>query len=307
MKTQNLLLFLFFTSLFSSCDNSVEPDEINYHNKILFTSSRRGIPQLFMMNPDGTDIRQITSGQYSHGGGRWSPDSKQIVASTDENWNTACYSHMVVMNSDGKNRKMLGCGSQMSWSPDGKKMLFSHCLNCELGGRDFGLFIINLNVKDVLQLPFNGGAPEWSPDGNRILFGAWTDSITQSIYYIVDYPNFTNIRTIAFNTAYPAWSPTGSDIVFSMQSQGKPNSEIFIMDTTGAIIQQVTNHQWKGDFYYPRWSSDGQKIIFISQYFIESLPPGTPPQFLLYMVNKDGTNLHKVIDDSTITSADWSQ
>ncbi|MGE5798095.1 MAG: TolB family protein [Ignavibacteria bacterium] len=43
---------------------------MDYNNKILFTSSRSGKEQLYTMNPDGTNIKQITSGQYWHNNGR---------------------------------------------------------------------------------------------------------------------------------------------------------------------------------------------------------------------------------------------
>ena len=98
MKNRYLYLLLLVLTALTSCDTTEPTDEINYHNKILFTSNRSGRAQLYMINPDGTNIKQITSGQYSHSGGIWSPDAKQIVASTDENRNTACYSHMALRN-----------------------------------------------------------------------------------------------------------------------------------------------------------------------------------------------------------------
>ena len=61
------LRMIFIVLMFSACD---DPPELNTNNKILFTSSRSGKEQLFMMNPDGSDIKQITFGEYSHNNGR---------------------------------------------------------------------------------------------------------------------------------------------------------------------------------------------------------------------------------------------
>src|SRR5690606_19164819 len=131
-----------FTSLFSSCENSVEPDEINYHNKILFTSSRSRISQLYMMNPDGTDIKQITNGEFWHSNGRWSPDIKKIVCNTEEGSTIAGF-QMAVMDVDGLNRQLLGYGNQMSWHPSGDEILFSYCPSCEIGIFNIKLYSID--------------------------------------------------------------------------------------------------------------------------------------------------------------------
>ena len=156
MKALILTATIIMIIFFPSCDNSVGPGGDNYHNKILFTSSRGGTPQLFMMNPDGTGIQQVTSGQYSHSNGRWSPDARQIVATTDENWSTDCYSKMVVMNSDGTNRHLLGCGSQMSWNPDNNEILFSNCPSCEIGILGIYLYITNIDGTNERKLNIVG-------------------------------------------------------------------------------------------------------------------------------------------------------
>src|SRR5690606_2597309 len=201
MKTQNLLPVIFFALIFSSCDNSVEPDETNYHNKILFTSSRSGIPQLYMMNPDGSEIKQITSGQYSHSGGRWSPDPSKIVCNTNENITTAGM-QMVIMNSDGTNKQLLGIGSHMSWAPNGKEITFAFSPKAELGDRSRYIYIINSDGTDTVQL--------------------------------------TNLLGIQDNT--PNWSPDGTTIAFSSDRdyQSGPYSEIYLMNTDGSNQRRLT-------------------------------------------------------------------
>ncbi len=183
-----LIIGLVIISL-NSCDTT-EPELLNYHNKILFTSSRSGKEQLYMMNPDGTNIKQLTNGQYWHNNGRWSPDAQKTVCNTEEGTTTAGI-EMVVMNSDGSNRILLGYGNQMSWYPDGSKIIFSYWQGAEVGIYNNKLFSIDPEGKSrkVISDKY-AGSHTFSPDGSQIAFSVKPDSLIRII--ILDYPLFDN-------------------------------------------------------------------------------------------------------------------
>jgi len=286
--------------LFNSC-SSTEPVTIDYHNKILFTSSRSGKEQLYMMNPDGTDIRQITNGEYWHSNGRWSPDASKIVCNTEEGSTTAG-TEMVVMNSYGGNRTLLGYGNQISWYPDGSEIIFSYWQGAEIGIYDNKLFSINPdgNNRKVLSEKY-AGSHTFSPDGSQIAFSVKPDSSTRIV--ILDYPLFDNPTYIGPQGPYaPGWSPGGKEIAFSKREiSTEPNDDIYIMNSDGSNVRKITNNTSNMPYVYPRWSPDGEKIIFLA-YTVD----GTQ-KWYLYIVNKDGTDLHKVIDDDSVTSCDWSK
>jgi Tol biopolymer transport system component len=302
IRLQNIpvdcIVFVLMAIISGSCENAVSP-QIDYHNKILFVSSRNGIEQLYMMNPDGTGIVQITSGPYSHGGGRWSPDAKQIVALTDENWSTDCYTKMVVMNADGTDRRVIGCGSQMAWSPDGKKIFFTYCPSCEIGIYNLGLYSIDPDGNNAALVSRDwAGEATFSPDGKTVAFvySDPSDSIPQVVIKVMDYPSFTNVRSVGpVGAVAPRFSPNGEEIAFSY------GNDVFIMGSDGSNARRITDHVTREHYYFPRWSPDGSKIIFLS-YLLDG-----SQKIYLYMVNRDGTNLHKVLDDSGVSSGDWSK
>ncbi len=299
------LLFLFF----ASCDNSVDPTELDYHNKILFTSSRSGKEQLYMMNPDGTHIKQITSGEFSHSAGRWSPDASKIICNTDQNITTAGL-QMVILNSDGTNRRLLGIGSQMVWLPDESKFFFTFCPGCEIGIFNAALYCTDPDSQNVRLVSQDfAGDISILPDKSTIAYIEVNpnDSIPKPIIKLIDYPTLYNIRTIGpVGVICPKWGPYGNNIAFSSQNEEAPikdskTYDIFIMDSKGYNVQKITNHFTGDHFLYPDWSNDGLKIIFIA-----FSTDGTQRKYI-YMINSDGSNLHRVINDSTITSADWSK
>ncbi len=291
------------TVILSSCHNLLGPGSVDYHNKILFTSSRSGTPQLYMMNPDGSGVQQLTTGPYSHYDGRWSPDAKRIVCQTNQDWTTAGV-HMLVSDANGTNQHLLAYGSSMAWSPDGHRILFWYCPSCELGIIEPALYVVDPDSGNPERLPVDGGNPSWSPNGDVIAFNSVSliDSIPHAHLAIMDYPDYERVRLIGPSGAdEPAWSPTGREIAFEMDTPGSTVSEIFSADTATGDIRQITSHKSAEAFLYPRWSPDGSKLVFISH------TVDGRQNWYIYIVNIDGSDLHRIISDSTVTSADWSE
>jgi Tol biopolymer transport system component len=154
-------------------------------SKIGFSSSRDdeypGIPDVYMMNPDGGDLVRLTRGPDIKVMSAWSPDSSKIVFLNIREIPSGYEQHLYVMNSDGtEQRRLTGHdydeGLVVSWSPDGSKVAFS-------SERDSGWQIYVMNADGTnetritsIGLPgcLDGGycaeAPSWSPDGSKIVF-----------------------------------------------------------------------------------------------------------------------------------------
>jgi TolB protein len=282
-----------------SCDIN-ESEKIDYHNKILFTSKRSGQNQLYMINLDGTGMRQITSGEYWHRNGRWSPDASKIVCSTEEGSSTAGNT-MVVINSDGSDRTLLGYGNQMCWDPGGTKILYTY------GPLEVAmymdLYIIDIDGRNrmILSEEFVGGQTV-SPDGTRIALPFNQELVTGIV--LLDYPSIDNPMYIHIGPpgAYDLqWSPNGDEIAFSKRELSSSPNEIFTVNSDGSNIRQITTNNSGMLYKFPCFSPGGMKIIFLA------IAIDGSDKSYLYMVNTDGTNLHKIIDDDSITSCDWSK
>ncbi|MBI5838953.1 MAG: PD40 domain-containing protein [Chloroflexi bacterium] len=80
---------------------------------MLFGSDRSGSYQVYLINPDGSNLTQITEEPANNYCGSWSPDGSQIVFTSERDGNTEVY----VMKTDGSNQIRLTNGTANNDSP----------------------------------------------------------------------------------------------------------------------------------------------------------------------------------------------
>ena len=130
---------------------------------------------LFVINADGTGLRQLTgTGDRHEGYPTWSPDGTRLLytaAATDDEGS----SPLEIMDLDdpeGEPVTVADVGVWGDWSPDGSQVLYTG-LNED--GEEGALWVANADGTDArtLELPDIRGAYEssWGPDG-RIAFVA---------------------------------------------------------------------------------------------------------------------------------------
>ena len=163
--------------------------------KIVFTSLKDGDLDIYVMNADGTHVVQLTRQLGYDGGPWWSPDGKQIVyrayhPHTDAD--VASYKELLaqrlvrpnkmdlwIMNADGSNQSQIthlnAASFGPSWTPDGKKIIFSsnHHTDPKLG--NFDLFLINPDgsgLEQITTAPTFDGFPMFSPNGRKLVWAS---------------------------------------------------------------------------------------------------------------------------------------
>ena len=163
--------------------------------KIVFTSLKDGDLDIYIMNADGSNVRQLTHQLGYDGGPWWSPDGKRIVYRANHPRTPeaiAAYKDLLaqrlvrpnkmdlwIMNADGSDQRQitnLGAASfGPSWSPDGRRIIFSsnHHTDPRLG--NFDLFLVNPDgsgLEQVTTASTFDGFPMLSPDGKKLVWAS---------------------------------------------------------------------------------------------------------------------------------------
>ena len=152
------------------------------NGRIVFsTPTEAGNLDIFSMNPDGTDRRQLTASLTDDVSPDVSPDGRRIVfARRGPDGKEEIY----IMNADGSRVRKLtafgpgGYARDPAWSPDGKQIAFSGAPAVD---NEADIYVMSANGRNVRPLTDFGPTeelddegPTWSPDGHRIAFARYT-------------------------------------------------------------------------------------------------------------------------------------
>ena len=142
----------------------------------LFERDKSFMMDIYIMNADGTNVRQLTTAPGYDGGPFFSPDGKRIC------WRRFSrdgeIAEIMTMNIDGSDEKQLTRMGKMSWAPyyhpSGKYLIFNTNLH---GFSNFELYLIDTEGKSqpvrVTDTDGFDGLANWTPDGTQL---TWTST-----------------------------------------------------------------------------------------------------------------------------------
>ena len=163
-------------------------------------------------------------------------------------------------------------------------------------------------------LPNSGGgasgwAPAWSPDGKWIAHIIHQNDNNWPLYIIGS--DGENRQQILTGDLYhfPAWSPDGTQIAYSLDGDIWVTRVSMDGNTANITDQRQLTFLERQYASVSSWSPDGQQIVFASQ-MGDALGTASyfdPNSSEIYVVNVDGTGLHKLTENSISDSGpDWS-
>ncbi len=302
-----ILVLIILTSLFvptltfagQSLDTPVPPET---EEKILFTSDRDGDFDIYIVNPDGTGLEQLTNGPENEGPGVLSPDGKYLAYFLAENGITSF--RVLDLSTEAETILVSSAlldelgGARPAWSPDSNKIAFMKRVDRIGTDNIFAIFTVDRDGSNLTQVTF--------PVPNTIdahYWPAWCGS--DQIYFMsnkglhfyweiykVDLQNGTRSKVIPMQNRPGEYTPTCSDDESKMawtRFSGFRDDSLWVANADGSNPQAVPN---LGQFQYtdtPDFSPDGSHIVFNYR------KDGTFGE--IWTVRPDGTDVSKVVGD----------
>jgi len=247
------------------------------NGRLAFVSKRDGNNEIYLMNPDGSALINLTNNPAFDWEPAWSPGGTRIAFGSNRNNNPEVY----VMKADGGGLINLTSNPTgdwgAAWSPDGTRIAFYSNRD---GNND--IYVMNANGSGWINLTNNASqewGATWSPDGTRIAFVSERDG-NRDIY--VMNADGSQLKRLTNNLAVddaPAWSPNGR---IAFQSKRDGNYEIYLMNADGTQLENLTNNS--AHDLDPAWLS-AETIAFASK---------RDGNYEIYLMNADGSGLKRL-------------
>lgn len=192
-------------------------------SQIAFASDRTGVMQVFMMNSDGTQQRQITSVRDGACQPSWSPDGMRLVFTSPCPGKQDRYpgSSLYIINVDGTGLTPLPASPEgdydPAWSPNGRYIAFTSLRNNRSG--IFRIDLQNQAIEDLSQTnTYHDKQPAWNPTGTELAFVRQFANGTIMKMSDTGQAQMVFSKSGNVNSLWPAWSQDGSLLFYSQTS-----------------------------------------------------------------------------------------
>ena len=247
--------------------------------KIAMSCDMTGKKEIYIMNYDGSEAKQVTKHRSIAFAPAWSPDGTRLAYSLftrhqDNIKNIDLFEFNFITSSVRLLSNRRGINSGAAYSPDGKKiaLTLSYLGNPEI-------FILDPETRQASQITRSLGFdvdPSWKSDGKSIAFVSSRTGMPMVFSMDAKGQNPQRLTYAGRYNATPTWSPQTGKLAFSGWID--KNFDIFIMNADGTHIERLTKNQSNNED--PFFSPDGNFLIFSSN---------RTGQKNIYVMNVDGS------------------
>lgn len=154
-----------------------------------------------------------------------------------------------------------GEAGEMSWSPDGRKVLYSKAL----AGQMLNIFVTDLATGVTTQLTRDdlpSTSPVWSPDGGTIAFVSSRGGARK--VYLMDADGGRQRRltdSVGNDEIAPRFSPRGDKVAY-LASNLETLPKVAVADLKAGTSGIVSTNKERVIETPPQWSPDGARLLF---------------------------------------------
>jgi len=214
-------------------------------SRAAYTNYVRLYPQIWTMNLDGSDKKEVQTGVELNASPALSPDGSTIAFAGSSKGNTDIYT----IGANGGSLRRLTTSRALeaspAWSPTGRQILYTS----DLTGNP-QIYVMDAEGTGSRRVTFAGNWNDeatFSPDGSHIAFACRNEGDFNIC--VMDFSTGQTVQvTGEGSNGHPTWSPDGEKIVYSSRRSG--STQIYSMDATGQNKRQLTQG---GNHTQPVW------------------------------------------------------
>lgn len=226
--------------------------------KIVFSSNRTGNWDLFVMDNDGSNQKNLTNTDSDEHFPSVSPDGREIafVMQVDDN-----YDIYVLNISTGDTRRLTShedLDDWPSWYEDGEKIVF----DSNRSGT-WAIYMMNADGSDKELLVDHAGRdvdPDASPDSPWIVFSSERPNGSQVFAFDPKGDIEIQLTDDTLSNGAPSISRDGKSVIINV---GVDNGTLHLKSIDGASEDVLTSRDF--DDRWSQWSPDGSAIAFDSK------------------------------------------
>jgi Tol biopolymer transport system component len=287
---------LFLALLFTGTSVwAISPGE---NGLIIFTANPTGSSQIYTINPDGTDMVQVTNLAHTTQEGLqpiFSPDGRRILFSYGAG---SAGPNLYVINADGTGLTQLtfdGVSSAGRWSPDASRIVFARTSTLT------GVNVITTMRADgkgkktaLTSRLWDSYEPAYTPDGRKIVNYSQQGGFLEAVWIMNANGTEKKRLTPASLELFPYdVAPDGQRILMWNHNSSSLPSSIFVMKIDGTDVRRLTHSGGHHDLY-PAYSPDGTKIVFASDRLSSNA------SLDLFTMNANGTDIKRIATGLTV-------
>ena len=237
--------------------------ETLFGSHIYFVSDRTGHKEIWSMDYDGNNQKQITHYNNTCITPSVSPDGTKLAFTTFATGNPSIFVFSLETG-----RKLLFYNQKVSlnatpnFTPDGKKILFASSANGYTNIFESDLDGSHLQrISNTRKIEVE---PKVNPKtGTDIVFVSGRSGPQQIWRMSRDGSNAEMLTAGEGDASNPSWHPNGQIVAFSWTRGFEPgNFNIFLMDVASKRFDQLTHGAGRNE--NPNWGPDGRHLVFSS-------------------------------------------
>jgi TolB protein len=264
--------------------------------RVVFVSDRSGAKEIWVMNWDGSEQRQVTRYGSISTFPSASPDGRTVAFTTYASGYPAI--QLISLDTGRKlpfYNQRASMNAFVSFAQDSRRVVFSSTA----GGGAAQLFSADLSGGNLHRIT-NSGAIEVEAkinpkNSNELVDVSGRGGLPQIYRMNLEGADVQRLSAGTGEATNPAWSPDGVHLAFAWTKGFEPgNYNIFVMDAVSQQTTQLTANEGRNE--NPTWAPDSTHIAFASK-------RGGRSQ--IWVMNADGTGKHALTQTGNNEKPVW--